>query len=60
MCEKLGYASPRHLLRQLTSREVTEWLAFYQVREEKREEMEREARLQAKAEEMARKVSKGG
>lgn len=60
MCESLGFASPRHLLRELTSREITEWLAFYQVRKEKQEDAERQQKAQAKADEMARKMSRGG
>ncbi|MGB0437229.1 MAG: hypothetical protein ACPGIJ_09710 [Mycobacterium sp.] len=28
LCRELGFASPRHLLGQLTGREYNEWIAF--------------------------------
>lgn len=59
MCETLGFAHPRHLLEALTSKEVTEWLAYFTVREERREDAEKQARTQARADEIARKMSKG-
>lgn len=58
MCETLGFAHPRYLLERLTSREITEWLAFYKVRHEKQEEQEKQQKAQARADEIARKMSK--
>lgn len=31
MALALGYAHPDHLLRELTSWQITEWLAYYQI-----------------------------
>lgn len=59
MCETLGFAHPRYLLQALTSMEITEWLAFFNVREEKRQDQEKQAKAQARADEIARKMSKG-
>lgn len=59
MCETLGFAHPRYLLEALTSREVTEWLAFFNVREEKRQDAEAQAKHQARSNEIAQNMSKG-
>ncbi len=55
----LGFASPRHLLRSLTSRELAEWMAFYRVRAERQEEQRRTAEREAKARSMAEGAAQG-
>jgi hypothetical protein len=32
LCEKLGFAHPRQLLQQLSSVELEEWRAFYELK----------------------------
>lgn len=31
LCEKLGIASIRELLRRLTSQEISEWIVYYNI-----------------------------
>ena len=60
MSEALGFASPRHLLRALTSREIAEWGAFYQVKAEKQEDAAKQAEAERKALEIANRTARGG
>jgi hypothetical protein len=60
LCETLGFATPRHLLSAITSAEVTEWRAYYEVKQERREDEERRRRMEAEAAAMAHKAARGG
>jgi hypothetical protein len=50
LAEKLGYISISRMLREVTSEEISEWYAFYQVREdyEKQQEVAAQAKERAK------------
>lgn len=48
MTEKLGFAHPRYLLAKLTSRDVAEWQAYYQVEAEIRAQEDSESRVDSK------------
>ena len=37
LCEKLGIACPRELLKRLTSREITYWAAYFKVQKDRDE-----------------------
>lgn len=59
LCERLGVPSPRHLLRVITSRELSEWLVYYELKAERKDEAEAAARAQIAAQDMARQMTMG-
>ena len=40
LAEKLGYASINIMLDEMTSKDVTEWQAFYEIKEDERKKEE--------------------
>lgn len=44
----------------MSAAEVSEWMAYYRVKVRRQEEARIKAETQAKADQMARKVTKGG
>jgi len=40
LAEKLGYASVDFMLDEMTSKDITEWQAFYEIKEDERKKEE--------------------
>lgn len=59
MCESLGFAHPRHLLKHMNARDIAEWRAFYRVRAARQEEERRKAEHEAKANKLAKDAAQG-
>ena len=49
MARELGFASATEFLRRVTSREITEWRAFFRIEAEDWEERRQEQELENKA-----------